>query len=82
MAGDRHIRPGYPQDSWRLGRSLRHPRGDLAAETAGASPIVVLTGLDDERVGTILRHLKDREHKGYHYEAADASFELLLRQCR
>jgi 2-isopropylmalate synthase len=35
---------------------------------------------DDERVGSILRHLKDREHKGYHYEAADASFELLLRQ--
>jgi 2-isopropylmalate synthase len=35
---------------------------------------------DDERVGGILRHLKDREHKGYHYEAADASFELLLRQ--
>jgi 2-isopropylmalate synthase len=35
---------------------------------------------DDERVGSILRHLKDREHKGYHYEAADASLELLLRQ--
>jgi 2-isopropylmalate synthase len=35
---------------------------------------------DDERVAGILRRLKDREHKGFQYEAADGSFELLLRQ--
>jgi 2-isopropylmalate synthase len=35
---------------------------------------------DDERVGVILKRLKDREHRGYHYEAADASFDLLLRE--
>jgi 2-isopropylmalate synthase len=35
---------------------------------------------DDERVAAILRHVKEREHRGYHYEAADASFELLLRE--
>jgi 2-isopropylmalate synthase len=40
---------------------------------------IVLEG-DDERVGGVLRHLKEREHRGYHYEAADASFELLLRE--
>ena len=34
---------------------------------------------DDERVAAVLRRLKDREHRGYHYEAADASFDLLLR---
>jgi 2-isopropylmalate synthase len=34
---------------------------------------------DDERVASVLRRLKDREHRGYHYEAADASFDLLLR---
>jgi len=34
---------------------------------------------EDERVGRILRHLKDREHKGYQYEAADGSFDLFLR---
>jgi len=34
---------------------------------------------DDERVNTVLKRLKDREHRGYHYEAADASFDLLLR---
>jgi 2-isopropylmalate synthase len=33
---------------------------------------------DDERVARVLKRLKDREHKGYHYEAADASFDLLL----
>ena len=35
---------------------------------------------DDARVATVLRRLKAREHEGYHYEAADASFDLLLRQ--
>lgn len=35
---------------------------------------------DDERVATVLRRLKAREHEGYHYEAADASFDLLLRE--
>ena len=34
---------------------------------------------DDARVAAVLKRLKDREHRGYHYEAADASFELLLR---
>jgi len=36
--------------------------------------------LDDERAAKALRTLKEREHRGYHYEAADASFELLLRK--
>jgi len=35
---------------------------------------------DDERIGRVLRRLKEREHHGYQYEAADGSFELLLRQ--
>ncbi len=34
---------------------------------------------DDARVATVLKRLKTREHEGYHYEAADASFDLLLR---
>ena len=32
----------------------------------------------DEHVGAILRRLKQKEHEGYHYEAADASFDLFL----
>ena len=36
--------------------------------------------LDEEQAAKALRTLKEREHRGYHYEAADASFELLLRK--
>jgi 2-isopropylmalate synthase len=36
--------------------------------------------LDDEQARRSLRTVKEREHRGYHYEAADASFELLLRR--
>ena len=35
---------------------------------------------DDQRVAVVLKRLKEREHSGYHYEAADASFDLLLRE--
>jgi 2-isopropylmalate synthase len=36
--------------------------------------------IDDEAAARTLDRLKEREHRGYHYEAADASFELLLRR--
>jgi 2-isopropylmalate synthase len=36
--------------------------------------------LDDEQSRRALRTLKEREHRGYHYEAAPASFDLLLRR--
>ncbi len=36
--------------------------------------------LDDEAAVRAVERLKEREHRGYHYEAAQASFELLLRQ--
>src|SRR3954471_13027027 len=35
--------------------------------------------LDDEQAAKALRTLKERENRGYHYEAADASFAVLLR---
>jgi 2-isopropylmalate synthase len=35
---------------------------------------------DDTRVASVLQRLKAREHEGFHYEAADASFDLLLRE--
>jgi 2-isopropylmalate synthase len=43
------------------------------AEAAGLA-------VDDEVANRTLERLKEREHRGYHYEAADASFELLLRR--
>ena len=36
--------------------------------------------LDDEGAARVVEHVKELEHRGYHYEAADGSFELLLRK--
>ncbi|MEX2108366.1 MAG: citramalate synthase [Solirubrobacterales bacterium] len=36
--------------------------------------------IDDAATGRALERLKELEHRGYHYEAAQASFELLLRR--
>ena len=36
--------------------------------------------MDDEAAARAVERLKEREHHGYHYEAAPASFELLLRR--
>ncbi len=36
--------------------------------------------LDDAAAERAVERLKEREHRGYHYEAAPASFELLLRR--
>jgi 2-isopropylmalate synthase len=36
--------------------------------------------IDEEVAGRAVKRLKEREHRGYHYEAAQASFELLLRR--
>jgi len=36
--------------------------------------------LDDKGARRAVEHLKEREHRGYSYEAADASFELMLRR--
>ena len=36
--------------------------------------------LDPEATQRAVERLKEREHRGYHYEAAEASFELLLRK--
>jgi 2-isopropylmalate synthase len=36
--------------------------------------------LDDEGATSVLERVKELEHQGYHFEAADGSFELLLRK--
>jgi len=36
--------------------------------------------LDDEVASRVVERVKELEHRGYHYEAADGSFELLLRK--
>ncbi|HUO70910.1 MAG TPA: citramalate synthase [Solirubrobacteraceae bacterium] len=36
--------------------------------------------LDDASAARVIERVKELEHRGYHYEAADGSFELLLRK--
>jgi len=36
--------------------------------------------LDEEGAARVLERIKELEHRGYHFEAADGSFELLLRR--
>jgi len=56
----------------------------LASELSGKATIRSQAeqaglALDDEAAARAVERLKEREHRGYHYEAAPASFELLLR---
>ncbi len=64
---------------------LGNQREILASELSGKATIrsqAAQAGLDlGEREATqAVERLKEREHRGYHYEAAPASFELLLRR--
>jgi 2-isopropylmalate synthase len=60
-------------------------RDILASELSGKATIRSAAGragleLDDAAAARAVERLKEREHAGYHYEAAQASFELLLRR--
>ncbi|PJE95889.1 citramalate synthase [Streptomyces carminius] len=66
-----------------VGNRLRMLVSDMAGrasiELKGKELGIDLSG-DRELVGRIVARVKERELRGYSYEAADASFELLLRQ--
>ncbi len=60
-------------------------RGIVVSELSGRHTIIDKAAalgleLDAAATGRALDRLKELEHRGYAYEAADASFELLLRQ--
>jgi 2-isopropylmalate synthase len=60
-------------------------RDILASELSGKATIRSQAeraglDLDDQAAAQAVQSLKQREHRGYHYEAAPASFELLLRR--
>ena len=60
-------------------------RDVLPSELSGRATVVTQAQqagleLDDEEARAAVEALKEREHRGYHYEAAEASFELLLRR--
>ncbi|MDD4543798.1 MAG: citramalate synthase, partial [Clostridia bacterium] len=67
--------------------SVGNKRKLLMSEVAGrstliakASSIVPNLSKDSKEVALILEKLKEMEHYGYHFEAADASFELLVKR--
>ncbi|MET8770194.1 citramalate synthase [Streptomyces sp. NPDC004658] len=69
-------------DPERVGNTMRMLVSDMAGrasvELKGKELGIDLSG-DRELVGRVVERVKERELKGYTYEAADASFELLLR---
>jgi 2-isopropylmalate synthase len=65
--------------------TVGNSREILASELSGKATIrsqAKQAGLriDEATAGRAVEALKEREHRGYHYEAAPASFELLLRR--
>jgi 2-isopropylmalate synthase len=57
----------------------------LVSELAGRSNVLAKAAelgldLDSGLAGRVLEQVKEAEHRGYAYEAADASFELLVRR--
>jgi 2-isopropylmalate synthase len=70
-----HLDPGLVGNNREVLISELSGKGSVhsLAERAGLA-------LDDDGARAAVEAVKEREHRGYHYEAADASFELLLRR--
>jgi 2-isopropylmalate synthase len=65
--------------------AVGNQRNVLPSELSGKATIRDQAGqagleLDDPAAARAVERLKEQEHRGYHYEAAPASFELLLRR--
>jgi len=57
----------------------------VVSELAGKASVVSKAeelglDIDDETAGAVVERVKELEHQGYHFEAADGSFELLVRE--
>jgi 2-isopropylmalate synthase len=70
-----HIDPEEVGNSREVLISELSGKGSVLSRAEGAG-----IQLDDDDAKRAVEALKEREHRGYHYEAADASFELFLRR--
>ena len=66
-------------------RLVGNSRDVLISELSGKGSVLELAEnagieLDADAAKRAVERIKEREHRGYHYEAADASFDLLLRR--
>ncbi|MFG2870074.1 citramalate synthase [Streptomyces sp. NPDC048338] len=70
-------------DPEQVGNTMRMLVSDMAGRASielKGKELGVDLGGDRELVGRVVERVKERELRGYTYEAADASFELLLRE--
>ncbi|MGI5340253.1 citramalate synthase [Streptomyces sp. CA-181903] len=70
-------------DPEQVGNTMRMLVSDMAGRASielKGKELGIDLGGDRELVGRVVSRVKEREAQGYTYEAADASFELLLRQ--
>ena len=70
-----HLDPGLVGNGRDVLISELSGKGSVLSEAEAAG-----IDLDADAAKRALEHVKEREHRGYQYEAADASFELLLRR--
>jgi 2-isopropylmalate synthase len=70
-----HVDPSLVGNSRDVLISELSGRGSVLSRAEGAG-----IDLDADAAKRAVERIKEREHRGYHYEAADASFELLLRR--
>jgi 2-isopropylmalate synthase len=70
-----HLDPGLVGNRRDLLVSELSGKGTVQARARDAG-----LDLDDEAAHRVVERVKDLEHEGYHFEAADGSFELLLRK--
>jgi 2-isopropylmalate synthase len=70
-----HIDPAVVGNAREVLVSELSGKGTVHARAADAG-----ISLNDAGAGRVIERVKELEHLGYHYEAADGSFELLLRK--
>jgi 2-isopropylmalate synthase len=70
-----HVDPAVVGNNRELLVSELSGRGTVQARALDAG-----ISLDDAEAARVVERVKELEHRGYHYEAADGSFELLLRK--
>ncbi len=74
-----HVDPAVVGNSRDVLISELSGRGTIA-EKAAAAGIKLDGAAGEEFVGRVLERVKDLEHRGFQFEAADGSFELLMRK--
>jgi len=60
--------------------AVGNDRRVLISELSGRGTVQERAGVDEATAARVVERVKELESKGYHYEAADGSFDLLIRK--